>query len=110
MIACIPLLVDYLVLGTDSVQCLRETEYMLQGEWGRIPAAHLLYLWIPAGMRWIGFPVATSYKIMIAFLSGAALALLYFLFSKWGKDARLVLAAAAFGIWNPLAVKTLYVM
>ena len=27
-----------------------------------------------------------------------------------GKDARLVLAAAAFGIWNPLAVKTLYVM
>ena len=39
MIACIPLLVDYLVLGTDSVQCLRETEYMLQGEWGRIPAA-----------------------------------------------------------------------
>ena len=47
---------------------------------------------------------------MIAFLSGAALALLYFLFSKWGKDARLVLAAAAFGIWNPLAVKTLYVM
>ena len=39
-----------------------------------------------------------------------ALALLYFLFSKWGKDARLVLAAAAFGIWNPLAVKTLYVM
>ena len=28
MIACIPLLVDYLVLGTDSVQCLRETEYM----------------------------------------------------------------------------------
>ena len=110
MIASIPLLVDYLVLGTDSVQCLRETEYMLQGEWGRIPAAHLLYLWIPAGMRWIGFPVATSYKIMIAFLSGAALALLYFLFSKWGKDARLVLAAAAFGIWNPLAVKTLYVM
>lgn len=110
MIACIPLLVDYLVLGTDSVQCLRETEYMLQGEWGRIPAAHLLYLWIPAGMRWIGFPVATSYKIMIAFLSGAALALLYFLFSKWGKDARLVLAAAAFGIWNSLAVKTLYVM
>lgn len=82
MIACIPLLVDYLVLGTDSVQCLRETEYMLQGEWGRIPAAHLLYLWIPAGMRWIGFPVATSYKIMIAFLSGAALALLYFLFSN----------------------------
>ena len=50
MIACIPLLVDYLVLGTDSVQCLRETEYMLEGEWGRIPAAHLLYLWIPAGL------------------------------------------------------------
>lgn len=110
MLTCIPLLVDHLILGTDSVQCLRETEYMLQGQWGRIPAAHLFYLWISAGMRRIGFPVATSYKIMIALLSGAALLFLYFLFSKWGRDARLVLASAAFGIWNPLAVKTLYVM
>ena len=110
MITCIPLLVDYLILGTDSMQCLKETEYMLRGEWGKIPAAHLLYLWIPAGMRKIGFPVATAYKTMIAFLPGVALLLFYFLFSKWEKDARLVVPAAAFGIWNPLAVRSLYLL
>ena len=98
MIACIPLLVDYLVLGTDSVQCLKETEYMLEGEWGRIPAAHLLYLWIPAGMRWIGFPVSTSYKIMIAFLSGAALA---YVMGNPGKFVACVLGYAVLGsvVW-----------
>ena len=110
LITCIPLLADYLVMGTDSVQYLKETEYMLRGEWGKIPAVHLFYLWIPAGMRWIGFPVTTAYKTMVAFGAGVALGLLYFLFSKWGKDARLVLTAAAFGIWNPLAVRALYLL
>lgn len=109
-ITCIPLLTDYLILGADSVQCLKETEYVLRGEWSRIPVLHMLYLWFPAVVRWIGFPVATAYKAMIALLTAAALLLFYFLFSAMEKDVRPVLLAAAFGIWNPLAVRALYLL
>lgn len=106
--ACIPLLLDYLMLGTDSVQCLKETEYVLRGEWSRIPVLHLLYLWVPALVRWIGFPVATAYKTMIALSVAIALLLLYFLFAALEKEVRIVLPAVALGIWNPLAIRALY--
>lgn len=106
--ACIPLMVDYLILGTDSVQCLRETGYFLQGEWGNIPALHLLYLWIPGGIRLIGFPVMTAYKVLFAVLTAGAVILFYAVLSRWGKDVRLTLLLTALGAWNPLAMKLLY--
>lgn len=106
--ACIPLLVDYLILGTDSVQCLKETEYFLRGEWENIPALHLLYLWIPAGIRLIGFPVMTAYKVLFAVLTAGAVILCYGGISRWGKDTRLPLLITALGVWNPLAMKLLY--
>ena len=115
--ACIPLMVDYLILGTDSVQCLKETEWLLRGEWSRIPVLHLLYLWIPAAMRRIGFPVMTAYKTWIAVLIAAAEALFYGVLSASTdskrnadrqKDYRVVLLATALGLWNPLSMRMLY--
>ena len=115
--ACIPLMVDYLILGTDSVQCLQETEWLIRGEWSRIPALHLLYLWIPAGIRRIGFPVMTAYKTLIAVLIAAAEALFYGILSASTgsrrnadrqKDYRMVLLATALGLWNPLSMRMLY--
>lgn len=106
--ACIPLLVDYLILGTDSVQCLKETEYLLRKEWENIPALHLLYLWIPAGIRSIGFSVMTAYKALFTILAAGAVGLFYGVLSGKGRDVRLSLLITAFGIWNPLAMKLLY--
>lgn len=106
--ACIPLLVDYLILGTDSVQCLKETEYLLRKEWENIPAVHLLYLWIPAGIRSIGFPVMTAYKALFTILAAGAVVLFYGVLSGKGRDVRLSLLITAFGIWNPLPMKLLY--
>ena len=106
--ACIPLLVDYLILGTDSVQCLKETEYLLRKEWENIPALHLLYLWIPAGIRSIGFSVMTAYKALFTILAAGAVVLFYGVLSGKGRDVRLSLLITAFGIWNPLAMKLLY--
>lgn len=106
--ACIPLLVDYLILGTDSVQCLKETEYLLRKEWENIPAVHMLYLWIPAGIRSIGFPVMTAYKALFTILAAGAVVLFYGVLSGKGRDVRLSLLITAFGIWNPLPMKLLY--
>lgn len=107
-VACIPLMVDYLIPGTDSVQCLKETEQLLRGEWNRIPTLHLLYLWIPAAVRGIGFPVMTAYKVLFALLSGVATVLFYGIFESQTKDVRLALPVAALGVWSPLAMKYIY--
>ena len=106
--ACIPLMVDYLILGTDSVQCLKETAYLLRKDWGNIPALHLLYLWIPAGIRSIGFPVMTAYKVLFAILIAGSVILFYGILSGKGRDVRLSLLITALGVWNPLAMKLLY--
>lgn len=107
-VACIPLMVDYLILGTDSVQCLTETEQLLRGEWGTIPFLHLLYLWIPAAVRGIGFPVMTAYKVLFVLLTGAATLLIYGVFFGQTKDVRLALSVTALGVWSPLAMKWMY--
>ena len=107
-VACIPLMVDYLILGTDSVQCLTETEQLLRGEWGTIPFLHLLYLWIPAAVRGIGFPVMTAYKVLYVLLTGAATLLIYGVFFGQTKDVRLALPVTALGVWSPLAMKWMY--
>lgn len=106
--ACIPLMVDYLILGTDSVQCLKETEYLLRKDFGNIPALHLVYLWIPAVVRCIGFPVMTAYKVLLAVLIAGSVILFYGVLSGKEKDVRVSLLITAFGIWNPLAMKLLY--
>lgn len=107
-VACIPLMVDYLILGTDSIQCLTETEQLLRGEWGTIPFLHLLYLWIPAAVRGIGFPVMTAYKVLFALLTGMATLLFYGAFFGQTKDVRLALPVAALGVWSPLAMRWMY--
>ena len=107
-VACIPLMVDYLILGTDSVQCLTETEQLLRGEWGTIPFLHLFYLWIPAAVRGIGFPVMTAYKVLFVLLTGAATLLIYGVFFGQTKDVRLALPVTALGVWSPLAMKWMY--
>ena len=109
-VACIPLMVDYLILGTDSTQCLIETEQLLRGEWGSIPFLHLLYLWIPAAVRGIGFPVMTAYKVLFALLTGAATLLIYGAFFGQTKDIRLALTVTAFGVWSPFAMKWMYTL
>ena len=107
-VTCIPLTVDYLILGTDSVQCLTETEHLLRSEWSMIPSLHLLYLWIPAVVRGIGFSVMTSYKVMFALLSAVAALLIYGAVFSQTKDVRLALPATALGMWSPLAMRWIY--
>ncbi len=107
-VACIPLTVDYLILGTDSVQCLKETEYLLRGDGGTIPLPHLLYIWIPAAVRSIGFPVMTAYKVLFALLTAVATLLFYGAFYGQTKDVRLALSVTALGVWSPLAMKCMY--
>ena len=108
VVACIPLMVDYLILGTDSVQCLTETELLLRREWGTIPLLHLLYLWIPAAVRGIGFPVMTAYKVLFALLSAAATLLFYGVTVGQTKDIRPALPLTALGVWSPFAMKWMY--
>ncbi len=107
-VACIPLTVDYLILGTDSVQCLTETEYLLRGAWSEITPVHLFYLWIPTVVRGIGFSVMTAYKVLFALLSAVATLLIYGIFSGQTRDVRLALPVTAFGVWSPLAMKWMY--
>ncbi len=107
-VACIPLMVDYLILGTNSIQCLTETEQLLRGEWRTIPFLHLLYLWIPAAVRGIGFPAMTAYKVLFVLLAGAATLLIYGVFFGQTKDVRLALPVTALGVWSPLAMKWMY--
>ena len=108
LIAGIPLTADWLLLGTDSLQCLKETEYVLRGELGQIPAAHLCYLWLPAILRRIGFPVMAAYKVLQLGEILFAVLVFYEALSHTWKKEQWYLPGVLCGVTNPLAVKLLY--
>ena len=108
-LAGIPLTADWLILGTDSLQCLTETEYVLRGELGQVPAVHLCYLWLPALLRLIGFPVMTAYKGLRLGEILFAVLIFYEALSRTWKKESWYLPGILFGVVNPLAVKLLYV-
>lgn len=108
LIVGIPLTADWLLLGTDSLQCLKETEYVLRGELGQVPAAHLCYLWLPAILRRIGFPVMAAYKgLQLGEILFAVLVFYEALSRTWEKE-QCYLPGVLCGVVNPLAVKLLY--
>lgn len=108
LIAGIPLTADWLLLGTDSLQCLKETEYVLRGELGQVPVAHLCYLWLPAILRRIGFPVMAAYKgLQLGEILFAVLVFYEALSRTWKKE-QWYLPGVLCGVTNPLAVKLLY--
>lgn len=108
LIAGIPLTADWLILGTDTLQCLKETEYLLRGEPGQVSALHLCYLWLPALLRRIGFPVMTAYKgLQLGEILFAILVLYEVLSHTWKKE-QWYLPGMLCAVVNPLAVKLLY--
>lgn len=108
LIAGIPLTADWLIPGTNGMQCLKETEYVLRGELGKVPAAHLCYLWLPAILGRIGFPVMTAYKgLQLGEILFAVLVFYEALSHTWKKE-QWYLPGILCGVVNPLAVKLLY--
>lgn len=107
-IAAIPLTADWLILGENSLQCLRETEYVLRGEAGQVPVLHLCYLWLPVILRRIGFPVMTAYKGLQQGEILFAVMVFYITLSVVWKKEQWFLPGMLLGVVNPVAVRLLY--
>lgn len=108
LLVSIPLTATWLIPGEKVLQCLQETEYVRRGSIGQVPFWHLCYLWLPAIMRRIGFPVMTAYKGLQFGLILFAVLVFYEVLARTWKEERWVLPGVMLGVGNPAALALLY--
>lgn len=110
LLAYFPYLTDYVILGDETLFYLKHVEGLVEElSGGGLPLFYGEgFLWLPAGLRIMGFSVMAAYKLFVLAGMAATAVASYFSFKKCIKDNYAALFGAFVYTLNPWYLSAVY--
>lgn len=105
LISFSPLLTDYIYIKGEHINYLKEIGALAESG----GMSEKLYLWIPAFLLHLGFPIGTAYKGFLFFLLAATAVSAFFSFYRLASEEVAALAGSMVCLLMPRHLRALYV-